>query len=158
MEFDIEKDLSINKLNLDAECLSHASLYFKYADACSDAKTEVSNKKDMLKATLASREIAIRANLAESGVKATEALVTAKVTSDEEVLRAQKELREAEATWAKLQVAVDAMDTRRSELDNLVKLYCAGFYASNDARGYGETRDREQMIRDEITKGVTLGN
>lgn len=154
MEFDIENDLSISKLNLDAECLSHASLYFKYADACSEAKTEVSNKKDILKATIAQRQIAIRETCAEKGQKVTENLISAMVDCDSEVLSAQRAVREAEANYARLQVSVDAMDTRRSELDNLVKLYCAGFYASKDDRGYSDTRDHSSMVHDEIVKKI----
>ena len=37
-EFDFEKDLSINKYRLDEECLSHSSLYFRYAEAAAQAK------------------------------------------------------------------------------------------------------------------------
>ena len=40
-EFDFENDLSINKFKLDEECLSHSSIYFRYAEAQQKAKSEV---------------------------------------------------------------------------------------------------------------------
>ena len=54
---------------------------------------------------------------------------------DSDVIQAKKELRDAEEIFARLSVAVSAMETRRSELDNLVKLYCAGYFSTPSANG-----------------------
>ena len=68
----------------------------------------------------------------------TESLISSYLVMDKEVQKAKSELREAEEIYARLSVAVSAMETRRSELDNLVKLYCAGYFstptASNETR------------------------
>jgi len=128
-DFDFEKDLLINKFRLDEECLSHSSVYFKYAEAQQDAKSEVSKADDNLKLVLAEREIAIRDAFVAKGLKATEGLISSNVERDEEVLEAKKKLRKAQDVFNKLTVAVQAMDARRSELDNLVKLYCAGYFS-----------------------------
>lgn len=137
-QFDFEKDLSINKYKLDEECLSHSSLYFRYAEASITAKSEVSKADDNLKLVTAERNIAIRKAYSDNNVKFTEAVITSELEKDAKVLDAKNALREAQDIYAKLQVAVQAMDTRRSELDNLVKLYCAGYFstptASNETR------------------------
>lgn len=137
-QFDFEKDLSINKFKLDEECLSHSSLYFRYAEACIKAKSEVSKADDNLKLVMAERNIAIRKAYSDAGAKFTEAVITSELEKDSCVIEAKESLREVQEVYARLQVAVSAMDTRRSELDNLVKLYCAGYFStpstSNETR------------------------
>ena len=152
-EFDFEKDLSINKFRLDEECLSHSSLYFRYAEAQQKAKSEVSRAEDNLNLTLAEREISIRNEFANSGTKTTEGLIASTVKCDEEVLKAQKRLREAKDIFNKLTVAVQAMDTRRSELDNLVKLYCAGYFSMPNSNDRSRKDPNEQTAR-EIRKNL----
>lgn len=137
-QFNFEKDLSINKYKLDEECLSHSSLYFRYAEASSIAKSEVSKADDNLNLVIAERNIAIRKAYTDAGAKFTEGLIESEVKKDAKVLKAKEKLRDAQEVYAKLQVAVSAMESRRSQLDNLVKLYCAGYFStptvSNETR------------------------
>lgn len=152
MEFDVEKDLSINKFRLDEECLSHSSVYFKYAELQQKAKTEVSKADDNLKLTLAEREIAIRNSFSEKGMKATEGLIASNVEMDEEVLTAKRKLRKAQDVFNKLTVAVQAMDARRSELDNLVKLYCAGYFSLPNGNTTGSRMSANEQTSREMRK------
>lgn len=131
-EFNVEKDLSIDKYKLDLEAMSLPSLYFGYADAVREARDIVSEKKDKVAAVLAEREIAIREYCATNGEKVTEGIIKAKVESDSEVLNARKEFREANAVLGRLQVAVSALDTKKAEIDNLVKLYCSSYFVNRD--------------------------
>lgn len=126
---DFEKDISINKYKLDEECLSHSSLYFRYSSMQADAKTRVSKAKDNLELVEAERNLAIRKTLSESGTKVTEAMITSALIVDKEVIEAKNQVREAEDVFMKLSVAVQAFEHRKSELDNLVKLYCSGYYS-----------------------------
>ena len=153
MEFDFEKDLSINKFRLDEECLSHSSIYFKYAEAQQDAKSEVSKADDNLKLVLAERELSIRDFFVKEGKKATEGLIASLVETDEEVLKAKGKLRKAQEVFNKLTVAVQAMDARRSELDNLVKLYCAGYFSMPNSNDKSKKDVNEQTSR-EIRKNL----
>lgn len=130
-DLDFEKDVSINKYRLDEECLSHASIYARYAEAQAEAKTKVSLAKDNLELVKAERGVEIREELANGEKKVTEALIAASVLKDEVVLAATNKLRKAEDVYAKLSVSVSAFEHRKSELDNLVKLYCAGYYSTN---------------------------
>lgn len=152
-EFDFEKDLSINKFKLDEECLSHASLYFRYADACQQAKSNVNRLDDKLKLVMAKTSISIRKAYSDSGTKTTEAMLSSELEKHEDVIQAKEELREAQETYSRLTVAVQAMDARRSELDNLVKLYCSGYYAVSDRSGSVKNNINEQTSR-EMRRGL----
>lgn len=129
-DLDFEKDISINKYKLDEECLSHSGIYSRYASAQVDAKTAVSKAKDNLELVEAERNLAIRKSLADAGTKVTEAMINSYLITDEEVINAKKQVREAEDVYSKLSVCVSSFDHRKSELDNLVKLYCAGYYST----------------------------
>lgn len=153
-EFDFEKDLFINKFKLDEECLSHSSIYFRYAEAQQEAKTEVSKADDNLKLTLAEREVAIRKAFADAGTKVTESLISANVERDENVLQARRKLRKAQDIFNKLTVAVQAFEHRKSELDNLVKLYCSGYYSTpnNDNKKNNANEQASRQIRKNLNK------
>lgn len=129
-DIDFQKELSINKYRLDEECLSHSSKYAYYAEAQALAKSEVAKAKDNLEYVYAEANLRIRADYEKQGKKVTEALIASTIALDEEVIDAKKKVREAEEIYNRLSVAVQAMDTRRSELENLVKLYCAGYFSN----------------------------
>lgn len=129
-DIDFQKELSINKYRLDEECLSHSTKYAYYAEAQAIAKGNLTKAKDELEYTIAEANLRIRAEYENQGKKVTEALISSAITLDDEVREAKEKLREAEEIYNRLSVAVQAMDTRRSELDNLVKLYCAGYYST----------------------------
>lgn len=148
-EFDFEKDLSINKYRLDEECLSHSSLYFRYAEAQQEAKNKVSRAKNNLELIQSERNLAIREELAKKGTKSTESMVDKLVASDEIVLKAKNKVIEAENIYSRLSVAVQAFEHRKSELDNLVKLYCSGYYSLPTNGGTGLKKSaNDQTARD----------
>lgn len=151
-DFDIEKDLSVNRYQLDLEAMSLPSIYFRYSDAVREAKEIVSEKKDNLEAVLAERNIAIREECANNGTKTTEGIISAMVNSDSEVLKAKKELRDAMATHGRLQVAVSALETKRNSIDNLVKLYCNAYYTNKDPSPSSDFKS--DMIEHEMRKGT----
>lgn len=151
-EFDFEKDLSINKYRLDEECLSHSSLYFRYAEAASQAKNRVSKVKNNLELIQSERNLAIRDELAKNGTKVTEAMIDKLVASDEIVIKAKNKLIEAETIYSKLSVAVQAFEHRKSELDNLVKLYCSGYYSLPTNGGTGLKKSANDQTAREMRK------
>ena len=150
--FNIENDLSINRYQLDLEAMSLPSIYFRYSDAVREAKEIVSEKKDNLDAVLAERNIAIREECSVNGTKTTEGIISAMVNSDPEVLEAKKELREAMATHGRLQVAVSALETKRNEIDNLVKLYCNAYYTNKEPSSSSDFKS--DMIQHDAMRGT----
>lgn len=155
--FDFEKDLSINKFRLDEECLSHSSLYFKYAEAQQEAKTNVSKAKNNLELVEAERYEEIRVEKEKVGIKTTIPMLEKALVCDEFVIKARKKLIEAESIYGKLTVAVQAMDSRRSELDNLTKLYCAGYFSLPNGNSGSRKSANEQTSR-EIRKNLNKGS
>ena len=145
---DFNSDLKINKYRLDEECLSHSTRYAYYSEAQAVAKSNVSKQKDNLELVTAEANIRIRKEKSESGEKVTESLIVSYLTMDNEVQKAKSELREAEEVYARLSVAVSAMETRRSELDNLVKLYCAGYFSTVNSDGNMKKNVNEQTSSD----------
>lgn len=143
-----EKDISINKYKLDEECLSHSARFAYYAGACAVAKTNVSKASDNLKFVMAEANLRIRKNYAENGQKFTEAVIASELEVDKEVLNAKEQVRDAEEVYGRLQVAVQAMDSRRSELDNLVKLYVTGYFSIVDGSGLTKKSINEQTSND----------
>lgn len=135
-EYDINRDIEIDSYNLEAECITMASTYYKYAEMNRQAKSLVSEKADNVKVVRAVRSIAIREENKDK--KLTVDMVAALVDSDSQVAEANRELREAEATFDKIAVMVKSMEIKKSELDNLVKLKCNSMYVDSPAR---PTRD-----------------
>ena len=134
----IQSDIEIDQYHLENECITMSSTYYNYADIAREAKALVSEKADALKVIQAERNIAIREQCANEGKKVTEGIIASMVQSDSEVVNAMKELREAEATFDRINVGVKALEIKKSELDNLVKLRCNGNYVDNVAK---PTRD-----------------
>lgn len=134
----IKSDIEIDQYHLENECITMSSTYYNYADMAREAKSLVSEKADALKVIQAERNIAIREQCANEGKKVTEGIIASMVQSDSEVVNAMKELREAEATFDRINVGVKALEIKKSELDNLVKLRCNGNYVDNVAK---PTRD-----------------
>ena len=151
-EFDFEKDLSINKYRLDEECLSHSSLYFKYAEAQQEAKNRVSRAKNNLELVQSERYDEIRLEKEKAGIKTTIPMLEKAVICDEIVIKAKNKLIEAESVYAKLSVAVQAFEHRKSELDNLVKLYCSGYYSLPTNGGTGVRKSVNDQTSREMRK------
>lgn len=156
-DFDIETDLKINKYKLDEECLTHASTYNRYAEMALKTKTELTKVKDKLSLITAQRNIAIREEIAKSGSKVTEKMIESYLESDKEVLKAKKEVREIEEVNATFNAMLDSFDHRKSELDNLVKLYCAGYYSVVGNKKETSTETTEKDIRKNLNKKAKKG-
>lgn len=156
-DFDIETDLKINKYKLDEECLTHASTYNRYAEMALKTKIELTKAKDKLSLITAQRNIAIREEIAKSGSKVTEKMIESYLESDKEVLKAKKEVREIEEVNATFNAMLDSFDHRKSELDNLVKLYCVGYYSVVGNKKETSTETTEKDIRKNLNKKAKKG-
>lgn len=145
---DFEKDISINKYKLDEECLSHSSIYARYSLKQVEAKIEISKAKDFLELIQSERNLSFREGLVKIGTKTTESMIDKLVSSDTQVIEAKEKLREAEDIYSKLSVAVSAFEHRKSELDNLVKLYCSGYYSIPNSNSEAQKNINERTSRD----------
>jgi hypothetical protein len=88
--------------------------------------------------------IEIRNSFTKKEMKFTEAVINAEVEKNDEVISVKEELREAELNLARLQVGVSAFEHRKSQLDNLVRLYCAGYFSTPSTSGKPKESINEQ--------------
>ena len=146
-ELNFEQDLSIDKYKLDQECVTHSALYYRYSELVANAKNQVGVLQDNLKLIMGEVNIAIRNKLTKDEIKITEALVNAEVEKSQKVSDAREELREAELNLARLQAGVSAFEHRKSQLDNLVKLYCSGYFSTPNTSGKKDSIN-EQVARE----------
>jgi len=146
MDYDIQNDITIDQYHLEKECITMAGTYFRYADLAREAKSTVSEKSDLVKVITAERSIAIRESLTNDGVRITEGIMKSAVEADLDVRQAMKELREAEATYLRLSAAVAALEIKKSELDNLVKLRCNSYYVENASKPTADIASESQSM------------
>ena len=148
MNCDFETDLSIDKYKLDEECVTHAGLYYRYSELAANAKNQVGILTDNLKLILGEVNTEIRNKLIKQEAKITEALINAEVEKSQKVVDAREELRDAELNLARLQAGVSAFEHRKSQLDNLVRLYCSGYFATPNNSGKERENINEQVSRE----------
>jgi hypothetical protein len=149
-----ERDLSIDKYKLDDECLSHPVLYYRYSELAANAKNQVGILADNLKLRMGEANIDIRNRFIKKEAKFTEAVINAEVEKDRAVIEAREELREAELNLARLQAGVSAFEHRKSQLDNIVRLYCAGYFSTPSGSGRPRDNINEQAARDAKKKNL----
>ena len=147
-DLDFENDLGIDKYKLDEECVTHSALYYHYSELAANSKNYVGVLSDNLKLKMGETDIEVRNRLTKENVKFTEAVIRAEVEKDELVIEAREELRQAELNLARLQAGVSAFEHRKSQLDNLVKLYCAGYFSTPANSGKPKETVNEQASRD----------
>jgi len=147
-ELNFEKDLSIDKYKLDEECVSHSVFYYRYSEMEADAKNQVSILTDNYKLKMSEVNIETRNSFIKKDTKFTEAVINAEVEKNDTVIEAKEELREAELNLARLQAGVRAFEHRKSQLDNVVRLYCAGYFSVPANSGKSRDTINEQASKD----------
>jgi hypothetical protein len=147
-ELNFEQDLSIDRYKLDQECVTHSQLYYRYSELAAESKNQVGILSDDLKLKMGEANIIIRNHLIEQGVKFTEAVINAEVEKDRTVIATRDKLRDAEINYSRLQAGVFAFEHRKSQLDNLVRLYCAGYFSTPGQSGKPKDSINKQVSRE----------
>jgi hypothetical protein len=126
---ELRKSITINQYKLDKECITHAKRYQQAHEIYMELKDDVSAIRDKLNLERALADTRARDAINEAGGKVTEALVASIAAKDEAVLALCNELRVAEYNAGVVQGIIQAFDHRKSQLDNLVKLFIANYWA-----------------------------
>lgn len=124
---DYQKDLEIDKFALDAECLDQARRFMVWSEQLANAMADRDHTEQKLKVTEAQVEQNIRNNPPVE--KLTEAGVKSLIILNEGVKKIHEEFIEASHKANIMLAAKQAMEQRRSMLENLVKLYLSGYWA-----------------------------
>lgn len=128
---DLRQYLLIDKTALDDELVKQASLYFKV----SEAWTEASAERDLLKETLSYKDAKIEQRIRkELGDKATEGKVKSLVTIDEEHAEANGQYLDAKVKADRLAALKDAFHQRGYMLRDLAQLFISNYYGADSVR------------------------
>lgn len=138
-----EADVKINRFKLDEECEKQSSLYHYWAEQLAHARSAVDTAEELAKLAKDDTDIVkskIELKIREEGVeglKMTEAVVSAAVSTHPEVIEAQadyrkarEEVNQARAKMYELEAGVKAMEHRKAECGDLVQLWVKGYYSA----------------------------
>ena len=147
-----ERDIEIDKHQLDREWVGHPTLFMRYSEASARANREKDEAKEKLDLVYAKVDRHVRKTATE---KITETMVKNAVMEDPEYKTSLEEYREATYQATVLSSAVKAFDHRKTALESLVRLSLSSYYSSpkspeiEDGKSYQEAsldqaRDRQR--------------
>lgn len=148
-DFNYEEDLKIDPNYLDVEFLTHSEVFMRYAKLSSVAKRDASFAEEKLK-TIRSQIIK---RCKESGDKHTETTLEATYRLDPEYIEAKDELINANYTADLMSNAVFAFQSRKTALENLVRLYATSYNSGpEEPRDLPEAAKRLQEMKEVKTE------
>lgn len=127
----IEKDLSIDKLNLDVEVQKHSSLLYQYSEELNEHKKELADLElqlEIMTATVAGK-IRKGEHPEAKDQKITEGFVKEILAKEPELVALQREIIEQKSLVQKLSSVVEAFNHRKYMLIKLIDLYLANYFA-----------------------------
>lgn len=136
--------ISLNRFELEMEAERQSHLYYEAGEELAEAKALRDQAANRLKIRKAEIEIDIRRNPPESP-KITESVVAALLARDPELKELEEDLTILSKSVAHLEGLMRALDHKKSMLDNLVRLYLAGYYA--DPKREGTTTAQATNLR-----------
>jgi hypothetical protein len=155
-----ERDIVIDDSALDVEWLDQPSLFMKYARNAANCRQDVDEAKeglDLAKAELDKdiREHPKKYKIGED-IKITEAVVSAAIIMDDKYKAAMKRMADAKYDLDIAQAAVSAMNQRKEALENMVKLYIAGYFAGPRVpHNLTEEREKRKVKQEETNKKIS---
>jgi hypothetical protein len=131
MENNYLKDIEIDKHRLDDEWINQQPLMIKYSDLHAQALYDLSRAKEHLDVVRAQLDGKIRqaASAQNPPEKVTETVVSNRVILDSGFQAAQEKYHLADKTVNMLKGAVYAFNSRKSALENLVRLQLGNYYS-----------------------------
>lgn len=139
-ELNYEKDIKIDHNNLDLEWLRQPDLAFAYGNALADARAETDladENLDISKAKAVQKAFGL-------GLKVDAAKAEADL--DPDYLEALESYRTAKHKQGLIQAAYDAVQTKKSALENLVRLHGQQYFASpQEPKELGEKLTMKQQ-------------
>lgn len=127
---DYEKDTSIDPNSLDIEWLDQPSLMMKYSSISAELHKKADLAKERVDWIKAELDQEIRANPEDFELsKITEATVAAAILQSSKYKKAMQEYLEIRFEWEISRGAVNAIEHKKSALENLVKLHGQQYFA-----------------------------
>ena len=151
---DFSSHIAINFEDLENELIKQPNLFCFYVEKMVQAKEKEDKGKEALKVLMADTYNDIKNNFLAYGLpKApTEAQTNAMVTVNNVVVEKGEECKELKYEVEILKAAVDAINVKKSSLDNLVRLRVMSNYSEHIP--VAATKDERDRIRAEIANGA----
>ena len=125
-----EEEMGIDCTALDVEWLEQPRLMMKYGRLLAEARKAQDDAKEFLDYTKARLDNEIRQDPDSYGLaKATESSIAGAILLQEEYKEASAALTEAKYRTELLSTAVRAVDSRKTALENLVRLHGMSYFA-----------------------------
>lgn len=160
MKLDYKKDVRINDAALDLEWLDQAELSVKYGKEWSVLKKKVAILDEKMKVI---RSKLIRKAWADPQAtlgqpKGSIQTVEAYYRTHKKHMKIKQELFDAQEELDLVEVAKNEISfTRKSALENMVKLYAADYFAGpNVPRDLSKLRNRDEDRKDAVDKQVKV--
>lgn len=129
-EFDF---FDIDPNNLVRECCFQPKLFFKYASELADAEKRESESRAAREVVRAEVGLKIRLSPGKFGLgkldKITEAVITGKILKHPKYIKAQKKRLVRKKKTDMLKAAVNALNHRKSQLENMTRLHGQNYFA-----------------------------
>lgn len=155
-EFEYDRDVQIDKHQLDREWVEQANLLWRYAKAEADAEYAMDRAKERLELVKADLDKKLRSLLASGDRKPTEAVIASAILLHDDCRAASSEHLEAKHVYNVFRAAVKAISQRKDSLENLVWLFGKEYFSTPQNRSQegseGLRKFTRQSIRERLRK------
>lgn len=125
-----EQDLKIDESGLDVEWLRQPQLILKYSKIAAEKRKEIDLKKEALNIIRAEIDRAVRTDPeAYDIIKITETVVVNTIAEQPEYKAANQEVIEANYEYDMARGALQALEHKKTALENLVRLFGQSYFA-----------------------------
>jgi hypothetical protein len=125
---DFETDVRIDRFALDIECEQHPSKYLYWSQILANKKHELDKAKGKLHLIESEANLRYRKE-PKDDIKVTESTINAMLDTDPGVIKVKEEIAKIGHEFSIISSVVNALEHKRSELNNLVQLQLAGYYS-----------------------------
>jgi hypothetical protein len=151
---DFQADVNIDRYALDKECEEHSSKYLYWSQILANKKHELDKAKNKLHLIESTANLNYRKNPPE-GVKITESTIQALLDTDAGVTKVKDELTDIGHELSVISSVVNALEHKRSELNNLVQLQISGYYSGIKT---DSTDDKADKVREQLNEKEEKNN
>lgn len=145
IERNIQEDAKINRFKLEEESESMSRIFLYYDDLLSKQKSILDSLQSEEKKVRA--EVFARlSNTLSDGKKPSAQYVSSIIDADKEVSEIENKINKEKKKKYLLETAVNTLDLKRKNLDNLVQLYIKDYYSGKTST------NRDQNIEAQLKK------
>jgi len=150
--------LDVDKDDLDRECCIQPRIYMTYASELAEARLREAEAESTFKAIKATLDGLIRSNPSAYNLpdKVTETVIAHTIVLQDEYMKAQKKVNDAQYKVSLLFAMIGSLDIKRSSIENLVKLHGQNYFSTPRTDSYNRERmesERSNTVAKKCRKG-----